>query len=314
MTPERYRKLPGHRRGFLRGASVWIGADHLLAVRSIRVREEYKRFYLRDVQAISVAQRPRFHLSTRSFAIAWVLLALYMTVRARWPWADLLFGILAVCLVSAWAIVSSRFSCRCRIYTAVSRDELPSVYRTWTAHRFVEKVAPMVEQAQGKLEGNWTEALQQKGVGPVPEGTSPAAESPAPAVRVRAKGTPPVYAFLGILVVDAVFTALTLRAEVKGGIFWAGIAIALARVAAAIVVLVQYFRKQTGSAMRNVAVISLVASAILAYIPQINSQIMASRGVIVDPFVLRVPLLGIIDIAISVVLALAGLVILFRQS
>ena len=39
-----YRKLPGHRRGFFRSSSAWLGPDYLLAVNSIRFREEYKRY------------------------------------------------------------------------------------------------------------------------------------------------------------------------------------------------------------------------------------------------------------------------------
>ena len=36
----------------------------------MRFREEYKRYQLRDIQAIAIAQRPRFHISTRAFGIA----------------------------------------------------------------------------------------------------------------------------------------------------------------------------------------------------------------------------------------------------
>jgi hypothetical protein len=40
----RYRKLPGHRRGFISSASLWTGTDHLLSVKSDRLHEDYKRF------------------------------------------------------------------------------------------------------------------------------------------------------------------------------------------------------------------------------------------------------------------------------
>jgi hypothetical protein len=39
---ERYQKLPGRLRGVVHGAGVWLGSDHLLSVRSMRVREDYK--------------------------------------------------------------------------------------------------------------------------------------------------------------------------------------------------------------------------------------------------------------------------------
>ena len=76
-----YRKLPGKRRGFFNVSSVWAGPDHLLLVRGSRFREEYKRFYYRDVQAIAVARAPRFHISTRSGLIAClVVLACFFAV------------------------------------------------------------------------------------------------------------------------------------------------------------------------------------------------------------------------------------------
>ena len=79
---ERYRKLPGHRRGFIFGSSVWLGSDHLLLVKSSRFREEYKRFYFRDVQSIVTAASPRFHISTRMGLIAAIWLAIFAAASA----------------------------------------------------------------------------------------------------------------------------------------------------------------------------------------------------------------------------------------
>src|SRR6185369_729803 len=172
MTAERYRRLPGRRRGILGGASVWLGSDHLLAVRSMRFRENYRRFYLRDVQAIAVARKPRFHLSMRSLAIAVTMFWTYLILRSLWDWADVAFWSLAFCLAAAWAVVSATFSCTCRIYTAVSREELPSIYRTWTARRFLAKVEPRIREVQGSIAPNWAEALESQAAG--------ASEAPAP--------------------------------------------------------------------------------------------------------------------------------------
>ena len=55
---------------FCRGSSVWLGPDHLLLVESLRFREEYKRFYLRDIQAIAVARRAALSLCPRSALVA----------------------------------------------------------------------------------------------------------------------------------------------------------------------------------------------------------------------------------------------------
>lgn len=162
----RYRRLPGHRRGIIKSASVWLGTDHLLAVRGTRFREEYKRFHLADIQAISVARAPRFHISTRSIGIAVLLFFAYFFIRGRAAFALPAYWGLCALLVIAWASISAWASCRCRIYTAVSDDELPSLYRIWTARRFLARVQPPIAAAQGAVDGAWTEAARQHPIGP----------------------------------------------------------------------------------------------------------------------------------------------------
>ena len=162
---DRYRKLPGRRRGILRGASVWMGGDHLLSVKSYRFREDYKRFHLRDVQAIVVAKAPRFHISTRSLYIValWSFAYLLRSVNARFEFLTPFLYLVAAGLVAAWLVISAAFSCRCRILTAVSLEELPSIYRTWTARRFLAKVEPGIAEVQGRVTGNWAEVLEASG-------------------------------------------------------------------------------------------------------------------------------------------------------
>ena len=60
--PGNYRKLPGrgNRRdgGFIGGtfrqSRLWLGQDHLLSVDSTLSSQDLKRFYFRDIQAITV--------------------------------------------------------------------------------------------------------------------------------------------------------------------------------------------------------------------------------------------------------------------
>ena len=164
---ERYRKLPGQRRGFIFGSSVWMGSDHLLLVKSARFREEYKRFYFRDIQAIVTAKAPRFHISTRAALIGACGVRRFGIAgggghpRHRGSRGSR-SGSSARGWRIAWVYVSAFRSCRCRIYTAVSSDELPSLYRTWTARRFLARVEPAVAQAQGAIEGNWAEAVEER--------------------------------------------------------------------------------------------------------------------------------------------------------
>src|SRR4051794_25041567 len=101
----RYRKLPGHRRGLINGSSVWLGPDHLLLVKSQRFKEEYKRFYLRDIQAIAIARCSRFHLSSRTLVLGFLWLFVLLVsvgIRPMLPWV---LGA-ALVLVGAWLYLS----------------------------------------------------------------------------------------------------------------------------------------------------------------------------------------------------------------
>ena len=190
MTAE-YRKLPGKRRGFFNVSSVWAGPDHLLLVRGSRFREEYKRFYYRDVQAIAGARAPRFHISTRSGFIAWLIAviatALFMPAMVRVYNAGSALtglGLVTLALVGVWIFISAAQSCRCRIYTAVSSDELPSVYRLWTARKFLAEVEALIAQTQGMIQGEWAAAAEERTVGPAPP-PSLATAPPTPALPSR---------------------------------------------------------------------------------------------------------------------------------
>jgi len=256
-----YKKLPGHRRGFLRGASVWLGPDHLLLVRSLRFREEYKRYYFRDIQAIVMAKVPRFHISTRAAVLAALCLPAFLTARtgilfSTWKAA-------AVLLVLVWVLVSALRSCRCRIYTAVSADDLPSLYRAWTAHRLLRRVQPLIQQAQGALDSSWAQAVEDRTIGPAQTINQPPPVLAPPPARAR-----PAWAMFAVLtaslVVDALWNVLTLHSFGR----WPQIVnqvVTLVEAGAAVAVLVQHYRGQARGAMQKLAIATLVAMGLFFY-------------------------------------------------
>jgi hypothetical protein len=275
MEAIRYRKLPGHRRGIFRGSSVWLGPDHLLLVRNVRFREEYKRFYLRDIQALVVARMGRFHLSTRAFGIAflWLMAVLFLRHRAEWI-SDLLWT-LAVLLPVVWLYVSGRCSCRCRIYTAVSRDELPSLYRTWTARRFLREVEPLIAQVQGVLAGEWAQAVENRSVGPpvyVPPpppplpGTMAASIAPSPPslpVQARSRSFASDL-MIGALFADAIFSTIELHSTARWAQSVNGL-LALVIIASAILVVVQHYRGTLRTGMQRLGIATLIAEGLFYY-------------------------------------------------
>jgi hypothetical protein len=69
-APISYRRLPGRTPLFRFGGmsspttSLWLGPDHLLKVERAASRENYKRFFYRDIQAIMVEEASRWQTLT----------------------------------------------------------------------------------------------------------------------------------------------------------------------------------------------------------------------------------------------------------
>jgi hypothetical protein len=277
----KYRKLPGHRRGLLRSASLWLGEDHILSVRGFRVREEYKRFHFRDIQAIVIADAPRYHISTRALAIATLWLIAYITalnaVTGPW-WVHVASWLIFAALVVAWLYVSGACSCRCRIFTAVSREDLPSIYRTWTARRFLEQLEPHILQAQGALPENWVEIVDARVIGPPelavpvrPVGFAAAAAAPTETPRKPARGRTPISdLFVVSLLADAIVLGLTLGLDASR-IQWAIYGLAFAKLLTAILVLVQHYRGNLQAGMQRLAILSLIFMGLLFYLPSLST-------------------------------------------
>lgn len=260
-SPLRYRKLPGHRRGFLRGSSVWLGPDHLLAVTSLRFREEYKRYYLRDIQAIVIANRPRFHLSTRAAVIGWLWTILFSMGFAV-PHGPAVLGTVAVALIAVWIYISAACSCTCRIHTAVSQDPLPSVYRTWTARKFLRAVETEVSKIQGVLETPAAELdLDHRAAR---ETTDPAAEPPAAPFAQPRRTALAFCLLLAAMFADALWQWLNLQHTLPWARFVSS-TLGISQIALAIVVLVQYRQDRVRPAQQKLAIATLIATGLVFY-------------------------------------------------
>jgi hypothetical protein len=320
----RYRKLPGHRRGLINGSSVWLGPDHLLLVKSQRFKEEYKRFYLRDIQAIAIARCSRFHLSSRALVLGFLWLFVLLVsvgIRPMLPWV---LGA-ALVLVGAWLYLSIARSCVCRIYTAVSSDTLPSVYRTWTAWRFLKAVEPRIREVQGEIDPAWEEAAEERIIGPE-AARSTAAEAPSsvlsildataaesPAISLApthtgATRTVSSDVFLGTLLLGAAADALTLSGW--PALVWSVTLITLLQIACAVFVFIDRNRGRLRSSMHLVAIAKLLWLTLLFYIDT-GYNAVTKAGV--SPLMPANNVLRGIDLAVSLALLAAGLAMAFRS-
>jgi hypothetical protein len=269
QTGERYRKLPGHRRGLIQGSSVWMAADHLLLVKSTRFREEYKRFHLRDIQAIVVARAGRYHVSTRAITLAALWLVAFLFAWRPAPWARVPLGAAAAFSILAWLYVSSARSCRCVIFTAVSRDYLPSVYRTWTARKFLDQVSPPIWKVQGVVEGDWAEAIETRTLGPGRAGLEPADSLGAgPAARARTVASD---LFLAATFLSAIVKLITFRHFAALQSIW--YVLDCAQLAGAVFVFFHYHRRLLRAGMQGLAIACLVLIGTAHYVRQMMESV-----------------------------------------
>jgi hypothetical protein len=316
MTPDaqaKYRKLPGRRRGIIRGSSVWAGDDHLLLVRSFRFREEYKRFYYRDVQAVAVANAPRFHISTRALLIAalwWIAIGVVATSRNATATGAATVGFIIPTLL--WAFISWRSSCRCRIYTAVSSDELPSVYRRRTARKFLAAVDPLISGTQGALEGPWAEAADERGVGPE-------ASRVAAARQAKAEETAPPRTILSDLLIAGLLADAALHFFPPASAIllrWLAAAFGLAVVSGAVGIMILRHKGRARAGMNKLAIASMVALGLSFYVQATAGGVIAGiaagrsgKAATVNLTNPDVPVVRQVRGGMEALLALAGIVL-----
>jgi len=138
-------------------SSLWLASDHLLGLDSTGYSESYKRFYFRDIQAVTI------RLSRRRLIWNWVLGVPTAICLVGWGY-DLLVsrnmslgGIITgvtVTLLFALPLLLNNLrgpTCVCHLRTAVQTEELPSLGRLAKARRILDRLRPLIAQAQGQL-------------------------------------------------------------------------------------------------------------------------------------------------------------------
>jgi hypothetical protein len=134
-----------------RRIQLWQGEDHLLLVEYDGAREYYKRFGYRDIQAIIIRKtNDALAANIVLMAIVGFLVAVAISVSDPVGRITLLvvggfFGLLLVCNALPGP------SCQCWIRTAVQTDDLPSLSRLRRARKVLERLQPLIAEAQGQL-------------------------------------------------------------------------------------------------------------------------------------------------------------------
>ncbi len=141
-----YRKLSGRGRSLMSIERLWQGPDHLLMVKEVGCSEEYKRFYFKDIQAITIAW-------SRSYALWFFLLPLIAIMVSGMFWSAGGVNVLwftALPFVLIWVIHLMRGpTCKCWIHTGINKVHLNMFPRVSQAKRFWQRIEPILTEAQG---------------------------------------------------------------------------------------------------------------------------------------------------------------------
>ncbi len=147
---QKYKRLPGKKRGLFGYNTLWLGPDHMLAVVDRVFSEDYKRFYYRDIQAVTIRKIENFKIVAIILAAVSSLFVLF-TFFFKEPWS-IFFGVMSgVCFFGLIIYLIAGPSCECYIKTAVQIEKLPSLFRLKTYEKAMNLLRPKIEEAQGTM-------------------------------------------------------------------------------------------------------------------------------------------------------------------
>jgi hypothetical protein len=137
--------------------SLWLSADHLLAVHNRRFVEEYQRFELREIQAIVITKQRRFVIPVYWAAafIAVLITTIAWTVGSRAALSNDAWEAILALLGLYWLLISLFGSCSCQLQTAVGAYPLPGLYRQRAAQRVLRTLEARISEVQGTLPEEW---------------------------------------------------------------------------------------------------------------------------------------------------------------
>lgn len=132
-------------------SNLWLAKDHLLCVETEGYTESYKRFFFQDLQAITLRRTSRGRLLgavTGGIAACFGVLALTASaIESRW----ILGSLAAVCALPFVANLLYGPTCSCQLRTAVQTEDIPSLGRVRRARKVMDRIRPLIAEAQGLL-------------------------------------------------------------------------------------------------------------------------------------------------------------------
>jgi hypothetical protein len=157
-APKEYRKLPGRGATLTHYVRLYAGADHLLQVASTGFTESYKRFYYRDVQAITL-RKTYVGKAANALLGATVTVLGVPALFTSTPVTIVLASLAGFFAIGLGANIALGATCICQIRTAVQQEKLASLSRLRRARRALERLKPLITAAQGELSSTHLEGI-----------------------------------------------------------------------------------------------------------------------------------------------------------
>jgi hypothetical protein len=310
-TEKRYRRLPGRPFHLFTRASLWLGEDHLLSVQSNRFAENYRRYYLRDIQAFVLERTAPVSLWVYSMgALAALLLApgLFFNFHKAFLWVS---G--GVFLLVMLYVIGLGPTCACYIQTAVSREKLGSLHWIRTAEKVLHMVQPFIEQVQGPM----TDEIAALPAEAQELRTPTLAPPPLPSSKMPDNGWGYVLLFV-LLLLDALHSYLSFY--FKGTVMnVAGWTLLIGEMACVVWLTMRFRRFDIPVAIRVLGIAALIIAAGLTYAANMLATFQRQRQhdftpavVVVENYPGWVPL-HIAAAAGDGILATAGLLLIVRH-
>ena len=149
-APIPYRKIRGTGSGAFEYTSLYAGPDHLLQVTSTGYSENYRRFYFRDIQSITVRKAGGGKVVNGilgGLMLLCLIIGLQVGGAGLFGWS--VPGVLFLVLLGVNVLRGP--TCVCQIQTAVQTRKLASLKRLRQARKFLDQLRPQIEAAQGAL-------------------------------------------------------------------------------------------------------------------------------------------------------------------
>ncbi len=144
-----YRKLTPMKRGLGALSQLCLAPDHLLHISSTGYSETYRRFFLRDIQALLIVHTARRVLYASAIVIVGLIALMIVHNLDGGPTGMSIVGGIAIALL-VWNHLRGG-GCRVVVITAVQQENIDALCRLPRTHKVLAELRPLIEAAQADL-------------------------------------------------------------------------------------------------------------------------------------------------------------------